>query len=128
MALARPPPSLPGPGVTSVKTASERPPKPSMSSISRIQPSTKAPSAVKSGADDLQRPVRRAGAAAHAAPGRMAGGRRGVVGSVVHAQLRSLQLDPRDQEARQDEHREGDEEQDAAERDQRVELQVRRPR
>jgi hypothetical protein len=46
IALASPPPSLPGPGVTSVKILGENAVRPSQASRSRIQPSAKTPSAV----------------------------------------------------------------------------------
>src|SRR5918994_4480095 len=122
MALASPPPSLPGPGVTCVKTRGAKAVKPCQVSIPRIQPSTKTPSAAKAAqtifiarsATWRCRRTRPQGISASVV------GR--VAGTVVMPQLRSVNLDPRHQEARHDQHPEGDEEQDAAERDQGVEL------
>src|SRR5829696_4619147 len=92
-ALPSPPPSLPGPGVGSVKRASESPCAPSTATIRRIHPRTNTPSAVAT------RVLCRA------------------------ASMRLPASNMRDQKPRDDKHHEGDEEQDAAQRQKRVEMQ-----
>ena len=116
------------PASSAVKTAGERPLMPSTSSISRIQPSTKAPRSGEQGADRSSGRGRPRDGCGARGPRSVCGvGATLVCESGVHGRLLA-RLDARDEEARQDEDGEGDEEQDAAERHQRVELQARWPR
>src|SRR5690606_19561979 len=119
MALASPPPTLPGPGVGSMNRASESPRTPSIATMSRIQPSTPTPSAVAArqalfialSAMRLRR-TSEDGAA-----------RLGIVVSIA-ASIALPHRHARDQKPRQHENDEGDEEQDAAEREQRAQVQA----
>src|SRR5690606_10796343 len=119
MALASPPPALPGPGVGAMNSAVENPRTPSIATISRIQPSTTTPSAVAArqanfitlSATRLRRTSEGGAARIDMA-----------VSSVASIALPHRHA--RDQETRQHENDEGDDEQDAAQREQRVEVQA----
>src|ERR1700712_5149803 len=121
IALAMPPPSEPGPGVGWVKSVGDRPFTPSTISISRIEPSTAAPTRVAIRQD------RRSSRSATCRPGRT----RTVSGAAIWAPVSGFlafigrssgDLDAAHEQAGDDEDDEGDDEEDAAERHQGVEL------
>src|SRR5215210_3708898 len=118
MALASPPPSLPGPGVTSVKMRGVSAPRPFHASMPRIQPRTKTPSAVKTTQMTFM---------ARSATRREERTRPQVVAAgAPPVAAMSVDLHARNERARDREDHEGHHEQHAAERDERAHLQPER--
>src|SRR5262245_38456805 len=115
IALAMPPPSVPGPGVSSVKTAGESAPTPWMININRIEPRTTPPSAV----DSTQRSFSAWSARWRPRRTRPHSISRGafVVAAVASMMVLSnlLDLDARNEQASDHQNHERDEEENAAE-------------
>src|SRR4051794_13585575 len=120
-AFAMPPPSEPGPGVGWVKSVGESPFTPSTMSMSRIEPSTAAPTRVATRQD------RRSTRSATRRPGRTRTVSEVAAWASASGFLASIgrssgDLDAAHEQAGDDEDDEGDDEEDAAERHQGVEL------